>query len=80
MSQQAVERTLGKLMTDDTFCERFFLHPEAASWEAGLELSPTELDALSRLSRAAVAQFRVSLDGRIRRLRLEGPHPIEEQW
>jgi hypothetical protein len=61
-SLQAVERTLGKLMTDETFRERFLSHPEAAAWEAGLPLSPIELDALSRLSRAAVVRFSESLD------------------
>jgi len=63
VSQNAVERTLGKLVTDDEFCARFF-----ATWEAGLPLSALELDALSGLSRAAIARFSQSLDGRIRRL------------
>ena len=43
MTQQAVERALGKLLTDENFRERFFENPEAASWEAGLALSPSEL-------------------------------------
>jgi len=68
VSQNAVERTLGKLATDEEFRARFFANPEAATWEAGLSLSPVELEALSRLSRAAIARFSQSLDGRIRRL------------
>ena len=68
MSQYAVERTLGKLATDEEFRARFFQNPAAAAWEAGLLLSPVELEALSRLSRAAIARFSQSLDGRIRRL------------
>jgi len=36
-------------------------------------LSPVELEALSRLSRAAIARFSQSLDGRIRRLCVGGP-------
>ena len=68
MSQYAVERTLGKLATDDEFRARFFRNPAAAAWEAGLPLSPVELEALSRLSRSAIARFSQSLDGRIRRL------------
>jgi hypothetical protein len=68
VSQNAVERTLGKLVTDDEFCARFFENPAAATWEAGLPLSALELDALSGLSRAAIARFSQSLDGRIRRL------------
>ena len=62
MSQNAVERTLGKLATDDEFRARFFENRAAATWEAGLPLSPIELEALSRLSRAAIAQFSQRLD------------------
>jgi hypothetical protein len=68
VSQNAVERTLGKLATDEEFRARFFENPAAAAWEGGLTLSPVELEALSRLSRAAIARFSQSLDGRIRRL------------
>jgi len=73
VSQQAVERTLGKLATDDEFRARFFSNPAAATWEAGLPLSPIELEALSGLSRAAIARFSQSLDQRIRRLCVAGP-------
>ena len=68
MSQSAVERTLGKLATDEEFRARFFEDPGAATWEAGLRLSPIEVEALSRLSRTAIDRFSRSLDGRIRRL------------
>jgi len=72
VSQNAVERALGKLVTDDEFCARFFENPAAATWEAGLPLSALELDALSGLSRAAIARFSQSLHGRIRRLCVSG--------
>jgi hypothetical protein len=72
VSQNAVERTLGKLATDEEFRARFFENPAAATWEAGLPLSPVELEALSGLSRAAIARFSQSLDARIRRLCLAG--------
>lgn len=78
MSQQAVERTLGKLVTDAAFRDRFFAQPEVATWEAGLPLSPIELDALSRLSRTAIARFSDSLDRRICRLCLEATPSSEE--
>ena len=68
MSQNAVERTLGKLATDEDFRARFFENPAAATWEAGLPLSQVELEALSGLSKAALVRFSQSLDGRIRRL------------
>jgi hypothetical protein len=74
VSQHAVERTLGKLATDEAYRARFFENPEAAAWEAGA-LSPNELEALSGLSRTALARFSQSLDGRIRRLCLAGKNP-----
>jgi len=70
VSQHAVERTIGKLATDEEFRRRFFENPAAATWEAGLPLSVVELEALSALSRAAVTRFGQSLDARIRRLSL----------
>ena len=70
MSQQAVERTLGKLVTDEAFRDRFFANAVAATWEAGLVLSPIELEALSRVSRAALIVFSGCLDKRISRLYL----------
>ena len=71
MTQDVVERTIGKLATDADFRARFFFNPGAASWEAGLRLSPVELDALSALSYAAISRFSESLDPRICRLRLD---------
>jgi hypothetical protein len=50
VSQQSVKRALGRLVTNDVFRERFFTSSEAATWKAGLALSPIELEALPRLS------------------------------
>jgi hypothetical protein len=71
VTQQAVERALGKLLTDENFRERFFENPEAASWEAGISRSPTELDALSRVSRQALDVLSEDLDKRISRPSLD---------
>jgi hypothetical protein len=71
MSQAAVEKALGKLITDEGFRRRFFQDPAGASFAAGLELSRAELDALSRLSVEAIARFGARLDHRICRLPLE---------
>lgn len=79
MSQTAVERALGKLVTDDSFRDRFFSDPSAASFSAGLDLSRAELDALARLSKRALARFGRLLDDRICRLPVEGeerPAPV----
>ena len=71
MTQQAVEHALGKLLTDENFRERFFENPGAASWEAGLALSPIELEALSRVPRTALARLHDDLDKRISRPSLD---------
>ncbi len=71
MSQQAVERALGKLLTDENFRDRFFASPEIASWEAEFTLSAVELEALSRLSLEALARFSEGLDKRISRASLD---------
>jgi hypothetical protein len=66
MTVAGLERALGMLLLDAEFCERVFLNPSSATWEAGLPLSPIEVDALSRLSRAAIARFRESPDPSLR--------------
>ncbi len=71
MTQQAVERAIGKLVTDAEFRERFYVNPEVATWEAGLPLSRVELEALFALSRDAVIRFSEGLDARILRVSLD---------
>jgi hypothetical protein len=71
VTQQAVERTLGKLLTDENFRERFFASPAAACWEAGLTLSPIELEALARVPRSALRSLLEDLDERIIRPSLD---------
>ena len=67
MTATGLERALGALLLDAAFCERFFLNPKSAVWQAGLPLSPMDVDALARLSRAAIARFRESLHPSLRR-------------
>ena len=67
MTQDSVERTLGKLLTDEAFRDRFFAGPAEACREAGLSLSPVELEALQRLSRDELARFGDEVDPRISR-------------
>jgi hypothetical protein len=62
VSQQGVERTLGKLLTDPAFRERFFAEPGLACWEAGLQLTAVELEALSAISRAGLLHVAGQLD------------------
>ena len=79
MSQHAVERTLGKLLTDESFRERFFTAPRETAWAAGLRLSDIELAALSGLPRSALRSFSASLDPRISRLCLPPESSPEER-
>ncbi len=71
MSQAAVERTLGKLLADDSFRKRFFANPAAASFDVGLDPCRSGLDALTHLSKRMVAAFGRRLDDRICRSPLE---------
>jgi hypothetical protein len=75
MSQRDVERTLGRLLTDDAFRQDFFLNPAGACFALGVQLAPQELDALLRLPRPLLASFAEELDDRIRRLHIEGVKP-----
>ncbi len=43
MSQAAVEKTLGNLITDECFPSRFFKDPAAASFAVGLALMRLEV-------------------------------------
>ena len=79
MSQQAVEQTLGKLLTDESFRERFFTTPRETVTAAGLRLSDIELLALSGISRSALRSFSASLDPRICRLCLATESSPEER-
>jgi hypothetical protein len=79
MSQRIVERAVGKLVTDEGFRDAFFHDPKAATVHAGLELSGEELDALSRISRAALAALSALLDNRICRLHIPAGPTREEQ-
>jgi hypothetical protein len=68
MSQHAVEQTLGRLLTDEEFCRRFFEDPGRTCVRSGLKLSPQELEALRRLPQADLAVLSRRLDDRICRL------------
>ncbi len=68
MSQAAVEKVIGKLVTDDGFRARFFADPAGASFHAGLELSGAEVAALSRLPKTALSAVSRRMDDRLRRL------------
>jgi hypothetical protein len=68
MSQQAVERALGKLVTDAAFRREFFRAPARTSLLAGLYLSEDELDALIHIPHALLARFSEAMDARICRL------------
>jgi hypothetical protein len=70
MSQRDVERTLGRLLTDQGFREEFFLDPARACLTLGLQLTPQEVEALLRISRSALESLEAGLDDRICRLHI----------
>jgi hypothetical protein len=68
MSQQAVERAIGKLATDESFRTAFVADAARASLDAGLRLSATEIAALLRIPTTALERFAARLDDCICRL------------
>ena len=78
MSQLAVERVLGKLVTDAQFRAEFFGEPAGVCRDHGLELTPVELAALRRVDEAALRTLAARLDPKIVRamaLRLAEDQP-----
>ncbi|HSB73324.1 MAG TPA: Franean1_4349 family RiPP [Candidatus Methylomirabilis sp.] len=78
MSQRAVERILGRLVTDEGFRERFFTDPDGACLQIGEDLSRQELDALRRIPHRALTDFSGRLDDRICRLHVAPAGALEE--
>jgi hypothetical protein len=78
MSQRAVERTLGKLVTDQEFREEFLRNPVGACLRIGVDLTRQETDALARIPRAALADLCAQLDDRICRLHI-GDEPLAQE-
>lgn len=78
MSQRAVERMLGRLITDEGFRDQFFKNPGVACFSLGAELSQEELEALSRVPPSALAELSTRIDDRICRLHIAlRPNPEE---
>ena len=68
MSQQSVERALGRMVTDGRFRDEFFRDPAGASLRAGLDLTSSEMDALVSVPMKALCALERCLDDRICRL------------
>lgn len=79
MSQPGVERTLGRMVTDEAFREAFFADPSRASLRIGVVLSGEEIEALRRVPRDWLAGLSGRLDGRICRLHIARDPLPEEQ-
>jgi hypothetical protein len=75
MSQQNVERVIGRMVTDQGFRRRFEKRPFEALFEivaSGVELTTVELQALAGVDAALVARFADALDPRIQKIELPG--------
>lgn len=62
MSQEAVERLLGRLITDEQFRRLCANSLEVASFQEGYILTPLELQLLSKLKQPSVTELCNSLD------------------
>jgi hypothetical protein len=71
MSQRDVERTLGRLITDQGFRDDFFLDPARACLQVGIQLTPLEVEALLRVPYPAITSLAACLDDRICRLHIQ---------
>jgi hypothetical protein len=65
MSQLAVERVLGRLLTDPEFRNDFLEQPVGVCRDQGLDLTPVELAALSRIDARTLRALAVHLDPKI---------------
>ncbi len=71
MSQQNVERVIGRIVTDQGLRRRFEKKPIDVLFElvaGGVELTTVELQALAGLDAALVARFADALDPRIQKI------------
>jgi hypothetical protein len=71
MSQRDVERTLGRLLTDQGFRDEFFLEPARACLALGIQLTSQEVEALLRVPLPALVSLGARLDDRICRLHIQ---------
>jgi len=79
MSQQDVERTLGRMLTDQAFREAFFQNPAQACLLFGIRLTQHETEALLRVPRSPLVGLGGRLDDRICRLHVRADeHPKRE--
>lgn len=75
MSQEAVERVLGRLLTDQSFRERAAQSLAQACLEAGYQLSPEELRAVRGQDLELLAELAKQMDGGIKRFCHPGAEP-----
>ena len=74
MSQQAVEETLGRLITDSEFRRVFHMDPAATCQRESLDLTTCEIEALAALNTASLQAVARLLDPRIVRATMGGTH------
>ena len=67
MSQEAVERVLGRLITDERFRLRAVESLEYVSLQEGYSLTSAELDLLAGLELRRITEFAGRLDSGLRR-------------
>lgn len=75
MSQPAVERVIGVLVTDEGLRRRFGIAPHDVLQEMrqrGMELNPCEMRSLLALDAEALSRFADAIDPRLQKTEIEG--------
>lgn len=75
MAQKNVQLIIGQILTDEEFRSDFLERPTeilASLRDRGFELTPVEMDALTRTDRRLWAIGAEWVDGRLQRCRLNG--------
>ena len=67
MSQRAVEHCIGRLITDNQFRRLAITSLPQACQQLGLELTPLEMDLLSRLDLNSISRLSCNLDPGLQR-------------
>lgn len=77
MSQKCVEIVIGRLVTDETLRARFFADPPGtlrSLVDAGVELSPVEVEALLEMPPQAWAIMAIWIHPRLQKIALNDRH------
>jgi hypothetical protein len=79
MSQESVEKTIGRLLTDDYFRLRASLHLEILCHKEGYDLSDEELRMIKKIHLPSLSDIAENLDGGIKRFDVRTVTPAKRK-